>query len=467
MLKIYDTYRKDKFEFKPIHDNKINMYVCGLTPYDNAHLGHARTYIAFDIIKRYLLVKGYDVFHMQNITDIEDKIIKRAKERKKNPIKLAEHFHKKALDVFRKLNIIDADIYPKVSEHIKDIIDMIKKIIENGYAYESETGVYFDVRKFKNYGKLSGQRLEELRKGVRKEVEPGKRNPEDFALWKKTNEIPCFDSPWGKGRPGWHIECSAMSLKYIEGNTLDIHGGARDLIFPHHENEIAQSEAATGERFVNFWMHTGFLTINGEKMSKSLGNFITIEDALKKHSPNALRMFFAMVNYRSPIDYNDKNIKQAQETVNGIRNFVLKLKASLKERKHQEKNESLRKEVKNKISNFYKFMDDNFNLPVAITYFFSIMKSINQHLNEKSRDYQLLEYVLEETERIIYIIGLKFEEKKKSNLEEKLIDLLIKIRNDARKNKNYELSDKIRDELKKIGIELEDKGEKTTYIYKN
>ncbi|MDD5337574.1 MAG: cysteine--tRNA ligase, partial [Candidatus ainarchaeum sp.] len=285
-MQLYNTMTKKMEVFEPLSGKKVNLYVCGLTPYDHTHLGHARTYVAFDMLKRYFTQGGYDVFHIQNVTDVDDKILKRAAERKISPRELAESFNSEAMELFKKLNILEANAYPKVTEHIPEIIALVQKLLDSGYAYETETGIYFEVRKFPDYGKLSGQKLGEIISGSRKEVDETKRNPEDFALWKKTkDEALEFESPWGTGRPGWHIECSAMAGKYAK--TLDIHGAARDLIFPHHENEIAQSEAANGQKFVNYWLHTGFLTVNGEKMSKSLGNFVTLADVLSQHSPNA------------------------------------------------------------------------------------------------------------------------------------------------------------------------------------
>jgi cysteinyl-tRNA synthetase len=307
-MQLFNSLSKNLETFTPLEENKVVMYVCGLTPYDSAHIGHARTYVSFDVIKRYLIKKGYSVYHIQNITDVDDKIIKRCLETGADPTKLTTGIHDEAMELFGQLNISPADVYPKVTGHMEEIIAMVKTLLEKGHAYETDDGVYFDVLKFKDYGKLSGQDIEHMKAGVRKEVAKGKRSPLDFALWKKTQgEILEFDSPWGKGRPGWHIECSAMAKRYGK-RTLDIHGGARDLIFPHHENEIAQSEAANDEKFCNYWLHTGFLTVSGEKMSKSLGNFITLKQALSSFTPNALRLFYLQAHYRSPLDYDGGKI---------------------------------------------------------------------------------------------------------------------------------------------------------------
>lgn len=457
-MQFYNSLAREKEKFEPIHKGKITMYVCGLTPYDHAHLGHARTYVAFDMLKRFLLFKGYEIFHIQNITDVDDKIIRRAKESGEKPAVLTEKFHSEALELLAKLHVLPADVYPKVTEHMPEIIALIKKLIENGYAYETETGIYFEVRKFNGYGKLSGQKLDEIISGSRKEVDETKKSPEDFALWKKTSgEILEFESPWGAGRPGWHIECSAMSLKYAK--TLDIHGGARDLIFPHHENEIAQSEAASGKKFVNYWLHTGFLTVNGEKMSKSLGNFVTLKDVLTEHSPNAVRMFFAMAHYRSPIDYNPEQIRQAEATVERVFNFMNNLDEALgKKEKKSAHDASLVSEINAKFKNLYHFLEQDFDLPTAMTYFFSIIKSANTHLEGDAYDYEALGLIKEEMEKALGIIGLERETKELGGKTKELVELLIELREDARKRKDFGTSDRIREKLRQLGVLLEDSG---------
>ena len=473
-MKIYDSIQKKEVEFEPLDDKKVILYVCGLTPYDSAHIGHARTYVAFDVIKRYLKKKGYDVYHIQNITDVEDKIIKRCKERGADPKELTTKVHDEALELFDKLHITRADVYPKVTEHIPEIIEFIRKLIDNGYAYETETGVYFDVPKFKGYGKLSGQNLDEIESGARVEVDESKKHPEDFALWKKGEEIITFDSPWGKGRPGWHIECSVMATKYAKRPTLDVHGGARDLIFPHHENEIAQSEAATGKPFSKYWMHTGFLTVHGEKMSKSLGNFVTLKEGLERFSPNALRFFYIQSNYKSPLDYDEKVISSMDEGVEKIFNTLRNLEENKKE---NEADNEFRKKSDEEIKKFYEAMDNNFDTPGAIAALFNVIRTVNAHLGKEKTDNEALEKVKKEIENILWILGLEKEEvsldSRKKDIEkvakelgieekaspEKLIEKLIELRNKSRENKDYDTSDKIRDMLKEIGIVLEDKKE--------
>ena len=319
MLKIYNTLTRKKEPFIPLEANKVRMYVCGMTTYSDAHIGHARTYVAFDIIRRYLEYKGYEVFYVQNITDIDDKIINAARERKMDALEYSHYYAERALGDISSLGVKEASIYPKASEHINEMIEMVDKLVKKEYAYVSEGDVYFSVEKFQEYGKLSGQNIKQIKVGAR--ISPGekKRSPEDFALWKaaKPGE-PKWKSPWGEGRPGWHIECSVMSSKYL-GIPLDIHGGGQDLIFPHHENEIAQAEAAYSKRFVNYWMHSGMLKVEGEKMSKSIGNIINVREALERWDAEAIRFFFASYHYRSPADFSEEALKNAENAVKRLR----------------------------------------------------------------------------------------------------------------------------------------------------
>ncbi|MDX9806453.1 MAG: cysteine--tRNA ligase, partial [bacterium] len=316
MLKIYNTLTEKKEEFVPIHEGKVGIYACGMTVYDKPHIGHARKEVAIDLIVNYLKYCGYEVNYVRNFTDVDDKIIARANERKIGFIELSEENIDAFYQAVDALGLQRPDVEPKATEHIPEIIDMIEKLIKNGYAYPVEDGsVYFAVEKFKGYGKLSNRKLDELIAGTRFEPEAGKRNPLDFALWKASKpEEPKWKSPWGEGRPGWHIECSAMSTKYL-GDTFDIHAGGRDLIFPHHENEIAQAECATGKPFVKYWVHNGFLTVEGEKMSKSLHNFITVEDALVQYHPEVLRYFMLSTQYRTPIDFSMSNLKETEKRI--------------------------------------------------------------------------------------------------------------------------------------------------------
>ncbi|VVC04095.1 Cysteine--tRNA ligase [Candidatus Bilamarchaeum dharawalense] len=472
-MQFLDSLTKEIKTFLPVQ-NRVVMYVCGLTPYDSAHIGHARTYVSFDVIKRYLIKKGYSVFHIQNITDVDDKIIKRCKETGANPKNLTEQNHNEALELFGQLHILPADVYPKVTEHIPQIIDLIKLIMDNGNAYETETGVYFDVSSFGGYGKLSGQDMEEIEAGSRKEVDESKNDPADFALWKKTkNEIIEFDSPWGRGRPGWHIECSAMVRTHAK-QTLDIHGGARDLIFPHHENEIAQSEAGTKKKFCNCWMHTGFLTVNGEKMSKSLGNFITLRQALSNSTPNALRLFYLQAHYRSPLDYDEDNLQATEESVERIFNTLGLLNETLANA-GSHVDQDFREKTNSLVATFYKNMENDCNTPEALSSLFSLLRMINGHLASGKVDHAQLRIVKNALQDMLWILGLEekrkgLEEKKedilalaiklgapKPETPEQALEFLIKLREDSRAAKDYKKSDEIRDKLKAIGIILEDK----------
>ena len=485
MIKVYNTLTRKKEPFMPMENGIVKMYVCGMTTYSDAHIGHARTYLAFDIIRRYLEYKGYEVFYVQNITDIDDKIIKAANEAGIDALEYSSYYTKRCLDDMKKIGIKPANIYPKASEHINDMIKMIEKLIDKKYAYVSNGDVYFSVEKFKEYGKLSNQNIQQIKAGAR--VKPGekKKKPEDFALWKsaKPNE-PKWESPWGLGRPGWHIECSVMSSKYL-GIPFDIHGGGHDLIFPHHENEIAQAEASFGRRFVNYWLHSGMLKVKGEKMSKSLGNIINIREALKKWDAETLRFFFASYHYRSPADFNENAIKNAENSLKRLKVIKDKLEeVAGKNEKFDEKNlDKIEKryslEIKELKKKFEEAMDDDFNTPKAIEALFDFIKETNKFLMEKDKpNEKLCRYALNEFLKIANVLTLFQEEKKiddslikkiaiKYGIEEintkKIIEKLIKIRADARKEKNYKIADEIRDELKKAGIEIEDIGEETKW----
>ncbi len=478
-MQVFNSLSRSLEPFTPIDDKRILMYVCGLTPYDEAHIGHARTYVSFDVMKRYFIKRGYEVYHIQNITDVDDKIIRRCKETGADPKKLTERNHDDALELFQSLHILPADVYPKVTEHIPDIIGLIKDLVHAGAAYETETGVYFSISSFDAYGKLSGQDLEQIQAGSRFEVDESKREPGDFALWKKTEgEIIEFDSPWGRGRPGWHIECSAMARRYAN-RTLDIHGGARDLIFPHHENEIAQSEAAGEDKFCKYWMHTGFLTVEGEKMSKSLGNFITLKQALQQTTSNALRLFYLQAHYRSPLDYDAEKLQAMEETVERIFNSIGLIKEVLAGTGSSTVDEGFRESSQKLIDSFYSHMDDDFNTSEALASLFSLLRLVNSHLQKP--DKEQLRKVEAALEEMIWILGL--EEMKKSldskgdavfalleelgaekpDTVEAALALLIKMREDARKDKDYAKGDLIRSKLKGMGIILEDKPDGTRW----
>ncbi len=464
MIYLYDTYDA---KLKKITENFVKIYVCGLTPYDKAHLGHARTYVAFDVLKRFLLYKGKKVLHIQNITDIDDKILAKSKELNMDPLEVANIFNKEAMEAFDKLNILRADLYPKVSEHINDIIKAIEKLLEEGFAYETKNGVYFSVKKFSNYGKLSKQTLEELKKH-RIEPDETKKDERDFALWKKTNDYG-WESPFGKGRPGWHIECSVMALKYAKN--LTIHGGGSDLIFPHHENEIAQSEAITKKRFAKIWLHTGYLNIKGVKMSKSLKNFITIEEALNKYSVNALRLFFISSSLNQPLDFNEEKMKSFENNAREIEESYKTLLTSIYEKpeKKEEKeiivNErKILRKVVNLRKKFINALENNLNFPEALTAFYEFTKTVNENAKKISKNNA--EILLLFFHEFSFITGFQMPLLKKTEEREKeLLDIIIKTRNMLREKKLYEVSDEIRNMLNRIGIEIYDEGKETKIRY--
>jgi cysteinyl-tRNA synthetase len=486
-IRIYNTLLKNKEDFFSIEKNKVKMYVCGMTVYSDAHIGHARTYFAFDVIRRYFEYKGYEVQYIQNITDVDDKIINAANKEGKNALEYSKNFTDKCLGDLDKLGIRRADLYPKASENITNMIEMINKIIDNGYGYESNGDVYFSVEKFKDYGKLSGQKLDDLKSGFR--INPGekKNKPLDFALWKKakSNE-PYWDSPWGKGRPGWHIECSTMSSKYLN-LPFDIHGGGMDLRFPHHENEIAQAEAATGKKFAKYWIHIGLLTVNGEKMSKSIGNIVNVKDLLKSWNSETIRFFFAQAHYRSPPDFSEKGLKNAEKGLKRIYRLKEKMyDISNKSSKKlivddlNEKEKNYYKNIKDFKDNFENAMNDDFNTPEAIGILFNFINQSNKYLkNNKNAKPELCKLSLDtlvELGKILTLFQDDISYKIDNNIElanlknllnkyqknineeniEHIINKLLSIREKARKIKDWKTSDNIRNELKKIGYEIQD-----------
>lgn len=463
-MKVYNTLTKQKEEFVPLRDGEVRMYVCGPTVYDYTHLGHARTYIAFDVIRRYLEHKGYTVLMVMNFTDIDDKIIRRANETGEDPNELAEKFMHFFLEDMEALKVKPADVYPRVTEHIKDIIEFVKKLEEKGYAYEALDGVYFEVRKFKDYGKLSKVNLEEIVAGARVEPGEGKKNPEDFALWKKAKPgEPKWESPWGEGRPGWHIECSTMSTKYL-GEQFDIHGGGNDLIFPHHENEIAQTEACTGKEWVKYWLHTGFVMVKGEKMSKSLGNFVTIRELLERYSPEVIRFFVLQRHYRSPLDYTEEGIQHAKNNLERLYNTIENIRIALEKAeipfKWDKEEFELYETIREAKEKFYEAMDDDFNTAEAMKSIFEVANAVNKYLTEVEKPKEsVLRKALEFFQMVGEIFGLfeeYFKESKEESKEKELIELLIQIRAELRKQKNYALADEIRAKLREMGIQLED-----------
>jgi cysteinyl-tRNA synthetase len=469
---IYNTLTKKKEEFVPINPPNVTLYVCGPTVYDFFHVGNARSFLMADVIRRYLLYKGYNVKFAMNLTDIDDKIIKKSNEEKIPASDVAARYSQAFFEDIEKLKFKKADIYPRATENIKEIIDLVKTLVDKGYAYNVDGNVFYDVSKFKEYGKLSGKKIDELESGARVEINESKKSPLDFALWKKAKEgEPYWESPWGKGRPGWHIECSAMSQKHL-GETIDIHAGGSDLIFPHHENEIAQSEAAHGKQFVKYWMHFGFLNIQSasgedEKMSKSLGNFFTARDVLKKYSAETIRMFFNQTHYSAPLSFSDENLAAADKGLEKIRNLAQLIEEKLKEENKSGVMPPL--DFEKFKSSFTAAMDDDFNAPQAIAVIFDFVREANREIagneNIDTLFFQKAKAALQETAQQVLGI-IHFDDLSGGNgnsLEKELIELLIDLRIKAKLEKNYALSDNIRDGLKKLGIVLQDGKDKTTF----
>ena len=454
MLKIYDSFTQQKQTFQPLTPGKIKLYVCGVTVYDYCHLGHARTYTAFDMIIRYLRFRDYQVTYVRNITDIDDKIIKRSQENNEDPQALTARFTQAMREDFQALGLLPADHEPRATEYIPQMIALIEKIIAKQHAYIADNGdVCFDVRSFKNYGCLAHRDIEQLESGARVEISEAKRDPLDFVLWKlaKLGE-PAWDSPWGKGRPGWHIECSAMSMQLL-GEQFDIHGGGKDLIFPHHENEIAQSEAATHKKFVNTWMHAGYLQIAKEKMSKSLGNFLTIRDALKQHAPEVVRYFLLASHYRSPLHYTEETLQQTRQALARLYTALRFLPAVEPAKK------TLFEE------RFIAAMDDDFNTPIALSALFDLAHEI-QRLREKDVDHAAaLAALLRHLGAVLGLLQADPETffQVSENVDVKKIEALIAARNAARANKNWPEADRLRKELSAMSIVLEDGAEGTTW----
>jgi len=459
VIRIYNTLTQQKEEFRPIEAGKVRMYVCGMTVYDYCHLGHARVLVAFDVITRYLRHRGYDVNYVRNITDIDDKILRRADENGEPYSELTDRMIKAMHEDEARLGVLSPDDEPRATAYIDEIIAMIHKLIAGGHAYAADNGdVYFAVDSFHDYGKLSKKKLEDLLAGARVDVQEAKRSPADFALWKaaKAGEV-SWPSPWGDGRPGWHIECSAMSTCCL-GDTFDIHGGGPDLLFPHHENEIAQSECATGHTFVNTWMHAGAIRVNKEKMSKSLGNFFTIREIMEKYPAEVVRYFLVSSHYRSQVDYSEENLAEAGRTLtrlyHALRGIVPAKAADVPESEHDER--------------FAEAMDDDFNTAGAIAVLHAVANEINQHRRDGREDDAKQGAAI--LVRLGGVLGLLqqdpeafFQADTGSELSAEDIEALIQARADARKAKNFAEADRIRDELLEKGIILDDSREGTTW----
>ena len=478
-MKLYNTMTNKIEEFKTIEENKVKMYVCGPTVYNYIHLGNARPIVVFDTLARYFEHKGMEVEFVQNFTDVDDKIINKSMEEGTSASEVSEKYIKYFFEDISKLNILDSVKRPKVTENMAEIIEIIQKLIDNGFAYEKDGDVYFEVKKYKDYGKLSNQKIEELELGTRIDVSEIKKNPVDFALWKKKKDgEPFWESPWGQGRPGWHIECSAMAKKYL-GDTFDIHGGGQDLVFPHHENEIAQSKCAYHGNFANYWLHNGFIQINGDKMSKSLGNFFLLREILEKFSGNIVRLFILSTHYRKPINFSFENMEDTKKALQNIIKSMNKFE-NIVEKYKNEKIENVKiSEFSQKIDEFDKkfeeAMDEDMNTPQALATIFDQIRETNKFISTNESEFSTIYYEIKKSydslkEKIENVFGiaieaknaLKEEEGENMELTKKLIELLIKLRSEARSEKNFKLSDEIRDELKKLGVEIKDNKDGST-----
>lgn len=466
-LVVFDTLSKGKKKFVPLHEANVGMYVCGITPYDYCHLGHGRCYTAFDVVRRYLAFRGYKVKYVQNFTDIDDKIIKRAAEAKQDPFALSKKFSKEYFVDMDALGVRRADEYPLVTQHIPDIIKFVERLIRNGYGYaiEGEHGsgkdVYFEVSRFVAYGKLSGQEIESLRAGARVGIDERKKAAEDFALWKSAKPgEPSWDSPWGKGRPGWHIECSVMSTKHL-GDTLDIHGGGQDLVFPHHEDEIAQSEAATGKPFAKYWLHNGFIVVGKDKMAKSLGNFVTLRQALQKHGARLVRLFYVSTHYRSPLDASSERIEELRPTLQKLLDTRQMLERNAKDKARPEKADSdsaVKADTHAIVQKFEAAMDDDFNTPLALAALFEL-KDLAYRLADEAdasrKSFGLLSSTYENLTN--GVLGIFDAQETKAEISDAEAAALVKERDAAKKAKDYKKADEIRDLLNSKGIILADK----------
>jgi len=469
-LKVFNTLTKQKEDFKPLVKGKVRMYVCGPTVYDYIHIGNARSFVAFDVIRRYLEYKGYNVYYVSNITDVDDKTIKRIKQEKISLQQLGEKYSDSYFEDIRRLNIKKPDINPRATQHMEEIIDLIQTLMDKGYAYKIDGDVYYNVAKFKDYGKLSGNKAKALKAGARIDINPDKKNPADFALWKgqKRGE-PTWNSPWGKGRPGWHAECSAMSMKYL-GKTFDIHGGGKDLIFPHHENEIAQSEGATRKSFAKYWLHNEWLTVNGKKMSKSLGNFITAHDAIEKYGARVVRFFLASIHYRSPIDFNEKDLKQAERNLERLTNAIESFMALKESDQKGLDDKALLQKGKETKQKFEEAMDDDFNTALAVSAIFDLVKEINKYTESHMEiDRQVKKEISEIMKNFIEdILGITMERKKPESdkLVEDLMKLILSVRQKIRERGDWKTSDEIRSKLRELELVVEDTGEESKWKIK-
>jgi len=453
-LRIYSTLTRTKEDFHPLEEGKVRMYVCGPTVYHNAHVGHAMSSIVFDIIRRYLEYRGYQVKHVMNFTDVDDKIIRRANDLGTDPFELAESYVKKYAEHLADLNVLPAHVTPRVTQEIDNIITITQELIHKEYAYPVEGDVYFRVAEDEDYGKLSRRKLEDMQAGARVDIDERKENPLDFALWKAAKpDEPHWDSPWGQGRPGWHIECSAMSMAHLDGQ-MDIHGGGNDLIFPHHENEIAQSESYNGKPFVRYWVHNGMLQLSGEKMSKSLGNIISIDEFLAKNEANVFRLIVLNSSYRSPLTFTDDVIEQATRGLERLRGALRPPRPGVGTDPDAAR-VTLTEQMEDTRQNFIEAMDDDFNTAGALSQLYELVRAIN-HARDAGASAATLHPAQSLLCELTAVLGLTLEEPSHSSSADPFVDFLLKIRTELRQQKLWSLSDQIRDGLRELGVILED-----------
>ena len=479
-MKLYNTMTNKIEEFKTIKENKVKMYVCGPTVYNYIHLGNARPIVVFDTLARYFKYKGMEVDYVQNFTDVDDKIINKSIEEGISASEVSEKYIKCFFEDINRLNILESVKRPKVTENMAEIIEIIQKLIDNGFAYEKDGDVYFEVKKYKDYGKLSNQKIEDLELGARIDVSEIKKNPMDFALWKKKKKEgePFWESPWGQGRPGWHIECSAMAKKYL-GDTFDIHGGGQDLVFPHHENEIAQSKCAYHGNFANYWLHNGFIQINGDKMSKSLGNFFLLREILEKFSGNVVRLFILSTHYRKPINFSFENMEDTKKALQNIVKSMNKFENIVEKYKNEKienvKNSEFSQKIEEFDKKFEEAMNEDMNTPQALATIFDQIRETNKFISTNESEFSTIYYEIKKSydslkKKIENVFGIvieventvKEEDGENMELTKKLIELLIKLRSEARSEKNFKLSDEIRNELKALGVEIKDNKDGST-----
>ena len=465
-MKIYNTLTNSIEELKTIEENKLKLYVCGPTVYNYIHIGNTRPLVVFDILARYFEYKGFKVEYIQNFTDIDDKIIKKANEEGVTSQDITKKYIEAFFEDTKGLNLINTIKRPKVTENIPEIIDIIQRLINNGCAYVINGDVFFEISKYKKYGELSNQKIDELEVGSRVEIMEEKKNPMDFVLWKNKKEgEPYWNSPWGDGRPGWHIECSAMAHKYL-GEEFDIHGGGQDLIFPHHENEIAQSKCAYSGGFAKYWMHNGYVQLNGEKMSKSTGNFFLLREIEEKFNGSVIRLFIAMNHYRKPMNFSFEEMENTKKTFDNIINSMKRISMSQSDEKIDSDEEFIN--LINKLDEKFDFsMDDDLNTPMALSTIFDQIRETNKYIDNHGKSFGIKVSYNSLKKKLVDVIGINIENEIKNNIDDlakDLINLLIELRKDARENKNFYLSDKIRDELKKLGIEIKDNKDGSTTI---